>query len=262
MARGLVGGYDLDGPRVRLGLVWFVALLGAIALSTVDVGGVSLGPWPLAVVLALVAGAAGSQTAAAWMRVGARPCQPVAGLGALVLPLAAAVGTGSLGLATIAMAAFAVLGAALDRSRDRSVLADAGLTLRCGLVAGLAAGGVVLISQLEIGAAVALVLLVCAYDLGDFLIGTGASTPVEGPISGMVAAGVVSFALGVFAVPPFELASALIFGGLATVLFPLGQLTATELLPATDARAPALRRIDSLLLVSPVWTAALWRYLS
>ena len=49
LADGLVGGYDIDGPRIRLGLLWFVVLLVAIAL----------GPWPLAVVMAVVAGAAG-----------------------------------------------------------------------------------------------------------------------------------------------------------------------------------------------------------
>ncbi len=109
--------------------------------------------------------------------------------------------------------------------------ADAGLTLRCGYPVGLAAGSLVVIRHLEIGAAVSLVLLVCAYDLGDFVVGTEAGSPVEGPIAGIVAAMVIAFALGVFAVPPFALASALVFGGLAAALFPLGQLTATELLP-------------------------------
>jgi len=253
LADGLVGGYDTDGPRIRLGLLWFVVLLVAIAL----------GPWPLAVVLALVAGAAASQTAAAWRRVGLPANAPVAGLAALGMPLAAALGTGSLGLASVVVAALALLTAVASgrNRRRRRVWAMAGLTLRCGFPVGLAAASLVVIRHQEIGAAVSLVLLVSAYDLGDFLVGTDAANPIEGPVAGIVAALVVAFTLGVFAVPPFVLSSALIFGGLAAVLFPLGQLVATELLPAAAARAQALRRLDSLLLVAPIWMAALWRFL-
>jgi molybdopterin converting factor small subunit len=251
LGEGLVGGYDVAGPRVRLGLLWVVALLGSIALGT----------WELAVVVALVAGAAGAQTAAAWRRVGGRACRPVAGLSGLVLPLAAALGTASLGVAAVVAAVAAVVAAQLDRRRVRSIWADGGLTVRCGYPVGLAAASLVVIRHLEIGAAVSLVLLVCAYDVGDFLVGTGANTPFEGPVSGILAAMVVAFALGVFTVPPFAMASALVFGGLAAALFPLGQLAATEMLPAADARAPALRRLDSLLLAGPLWLGALWRYL-
>ena len=121
---------------------------------------------------------------------------------------------------------------------------------------GLAAASLVVIRHLEIGAAVSLVLLVCAYDLGDFLVGTDAGTPVEGPVAGIVAALVVAFALGVFAVPPFVVSSALVFGGLAAALFPLGQLAATELLPGR--RRPGPRPCGGStrsLLVGPVWMA-------
>jgi molybdopterin converting factor small subunit len=247
---GLVGGYDTDGPRVRLGVLWAVVLLVALFV----------GSWPFAVVLALVAGAAGSQTAAAWRRVGDRANPVVAGLTGLALPLAAALGTASLGLAAIVVALVAVLCAVVDRGRRRTIWADGGLTLRCGYPVGLAAGALVVIRHIEIGAAVSLVLLVFAYDLGDFVVGTEAGSPVEGPIAGIVAALVIAFTLGVFAVPPFGLSSALVFGGLAAALFPLGQLTATEMLPAADARAPALRRLDSLILVAPLWMALLWRF--
>ncbi len=101
----------------------------------------------------------------------------------------------------------------------------------------------------------------CAYDVGDFLVGTGANTPIEGPIAGIVAVLVVTFAIGVFAFPPFDMASAWVFGGMAAALCPLGQVVATAILPSADARAPALRRVDSLLLVGPLWTWALWGFL-
>ncbi len=218
-------------------------------------------PWPFAVVLAVVAGAAGAQTAAAWRRVGGRANRAVAGLTALLMPLAAAMGTATLGLVAMVAAWVALAAAALDGHRRRTIWADAGLTLRSGYPVGLAAGSMLVIRHLEIGAAVSLVLLMFAYDLGDFIVGTEASSPVEGPIAGMVAAMVIAFALGVFTVPPFSLGSALVFGGLAAALFPLGQLTATELLPAADARAPSLRRVDTLVLAAPVWMVLLWRFI-
>jgi len=152
----------------------------------------------------LVAGAAASQSAAAWRRAGRRPHQIVAGLTGLLMPLAAAVGTASLGAVAVLAVGAALAGAATDRRRHSSVLADAGLTLRCGFVVGLACSSLVIIHRLEIGAAICLVLLMCAYDVGDFLVGTGASTPAEGPIAGIAAVLVVTFAIGVFAFPPFD----------------------------------------------------------
>ncbi|MGZ4682165.1 MAG: hypothetical protein ACXWCM_04240 [Acidimicrobiales bacterium] len=252
LASGLVGGYDVEGPRVRLGLLWLVSLIGAIVL----------GGWALGLLMGLVAGAAGSQSAAAWRRAGRRPHQIVAGLTGLVMPLAAALGTGALGLVAVLAALAALAGAASDRRRHATVLADAGLTLRCGFVVGLAGASLVVIHRLEIGAAVCLVLLMCAYDVGDFLVGTGASTPAEGPIAGIAAVLVVTFAIGVFAFPPFDWASAWVFGGMAAAMCPLGQVLATAMLPTAESRAPSLRRVDSLLLVGPLWAWALWGYLA
>jgi hypothetical protein len=251
LATSLVGGYDLNGPRVRLGLLWFVVLLVSVAMGDGAVG----------LVMALVCGAAASQSAASWRRVGRRPNQIVAGLAGLALPLAAAIGTGALGLVAIVVAGASVAMAATDRRRRSPIFADAGLTLRCGYVVGVAGASFVVIHRLESWAAVALVLLLCAYDVGDFLVGTGASTPVEGPIAGIAAVVVVTFAIGVFAFPPFDMASAWVFGGMAAALCPLGQVLATALLPVPDARAPALRRVDSLLIVGPLWACALWSYL-
>ena len=251
LTSSLVGGYDLDGPRVRLGLLWFVVMLAAVIV----------GAWAVGVVLALVCGAAASQTAAAWRHAGRRPHQVVAGLSGLALPLAAVIGTGMLGLVCLVAAVAAVVVAATDGRRRYPVVADAGLTLQCGFVIGLAGASFVVIRHLEIGAAISLLLLLCAYDVGDFLVGTGASTSVEGPIAGIVAVVVVTFSIGVFAFPPFDMGSAWAFGGMAAALCPLGQVAATAMLPAPDARVPALRRVDSLLLVAPLWAVGLWSYL-
>jgi hypothetical protein len=250
LASSLVGGYDLEGPRVRLGLLWFAVMLAAVFL----------GAWAIGLVLALVCGAAASQSAAAWRHAGRRPHQIVAGLPGLGLPVAAVIGTGMLGLAALVAAGAALVAATTDPRRRYPVVADAGLTLQCGFAVGLAGASFVVIRNLEIGAAVSLLLLLCAADVGDFLVGTGANTSIEGPIAGIVAVVVVTFAIGVFAFPPFDMGSAWVFGGMAAALGPLGQVAATALLPAPDARAPALRRIDSLLLVGPLWACGLWSY--
>ena len=159
----------------------------------------------------------------------------------------------------VVVAALAFAGT--DPRRRLPLLADAGLTVQCAVPVGLAGASLVVIRHLEIGAAISLVLLVCAYDVGDFLVGTGANSSLEGPVAGIVAVLVVTFAIGVFAIPPFEMASAWVFGGMAAALCPLGQVVATAILPSPDARVPALRRVDSLLLVGPLWTWALWGFL-
>jgi hypothetical protein len=50
------------------------------------------------------------------------------------------------------------------------------------------------------------------------------------------------------------------FGALAAGLCPIGQLLGSAILPRSDARASALRRIDSLLVLGPAWVVAIWFY--
>ena len=133
------------------------------------------------------------------------------------------------------------------------LLEAAGATLQCALPPGFAAAGVVLTLRLEIGAAVTLVLLVAAYEVGDYLVGSGAASSLEGPIAGIVAIAAMCFILAVLRVPPFDGGAVFVFGGFAALGCPLGQVTASALLPRVDARAPALRRLDSLLLLGPAW---------
>jgi hypothetical protein len=247
----VVSGYDLDGPRVRMGLLWFAVALGA---ALVGVGAV-------AVLFGVVAGAAALQTAAAWRKAGRRPSRLVAGVGALVLPLAAAFGIALTGLLTLAMAVGAVVAAYLDPRRRDPLVVPAGCTLRSGFFAGLAAASVVFVARTDSAALVTLLVLVSAYEVGDYLVGTGAATPIEGPVAGIAAVLVLTFAVAVFEFAPFETGSAWVFGGLAAVLAPLGRFAAPVLAPSPDARVPALRRLDSYLLVGPVWAWMLWGYL-
>ena len=241
--RRLAVHYDINGPRVRLGILWFLVTVVALVI----------GVGALAAVYGVTAGAAGLQTARAWRREKKRPHRLTAGLGALGLTAAAAVDTALLGLALLVFAAAAVAVAVLRRRRRSVPLEDAGWTLQCGLIVGMAAASVVLSYRFELGAAISLIVLVAAYETGDYLIGSGAGNSFEGPVGGLAAVLVVTFTIALLRVPPFEAGDAWVFGGLTAVLAPLGQLTASAILPSYNAAAPALRRLDSLLLLAPLW---------
>jgi hypothetical protein len=106
---------------------------------------------------------------------------------------------------------------------------------------------------------VGLVVIVAAYEVGDFLVGSGASNPYEGPVAGATAIVVVTFAITALGLKPFVFPGSFALAALAAVLCPAGQLTASLILPKVDAPASALRRIDSILLLAPVWAVAVSR---
>lgn len=246
-----VAGYMTEGPRVRMGIVWFIAAVVSAAIGVVAV----------AVLFGLVASVAAIQTAASWRRAGYDVNPFIAGLGALIIPLAASVGIGMAGLAALVVVAIAFVSAFVGSSRRSSVLESAGLLVRSAFFVGLAAASAVLIARTDAGALVALLVLVSGYEIGDYLVGTGAGNPIEGPVAGIAAVLVLTFSISVFEFSPFETGSAWVFGGLAVALAPLGPFVASALVPAADAPVPALRRLDSWLLVSPVWAWMLWGYL-
>ena len=125
--------------------------------------------------------------------------------------------------------------------------------------AGVAAGSIVAVERLEFGGFITLVLLVSAYEVGDFLIGTGSSNAVEGPVAGIVALVVVAAAIYVLLPAPFDTNSFPLFAILAAVCAPLGQIIASAVLPRGVVWAPALRRLDSYLLLAPLWLLLLPR---
>jgi hypothetical protein len=246
----IVSGYDLDGPRVRMGIGWFVLAIAAAWAGMVAV----------AVLFGLVAGVAALQTSAAWRRAGVRNDQLLAGIGALVVTLVAMFGIAITGLGLVVFVVAALVVAAARPGRSPAWL-RATITVRSGYFVALAASSAVLIDRTDGAALITLIVLVSGYEVGDFLVGTGASNPVEGPVAGIAAVIVLTFAVSVFEFPPFEAGSAWVFGGLVAVLAPLGRFAAPILLPGPDARVPALRRLDSYLLVTPVWAWMLWSYL-
>ena len=236
--------YDINGPRVRLGILWFGLNIGALVV----------GVGALAALYGVTAGVAALQTARAWRNDrNKRPHRLVAGCGALLLVLAATFDTALVGLALLGLAGAAVVVARLRRRRRSHPDEDAGFTLQASMFVGMAAASVVLSYRFEVGAAVSLIVLVAAYETGDYLIGSGAGNPYEGPLGGLAAILVVTFTIALLRVPPFEAGDAWVFGGLTAVLAPLGQLAGSLVLPSNRADAPALRRLDSLLLLAPLW---------
>ncbi len=111
----------------------------------------------------------------------------------------------------------------------------------------------VLLARLDQGSAIALLLLVSAYETGDYIVGSGANNPYEGPAAGLSAIVVVTFIVSTLPISTLSFGEAWLFGGIVAVLAPMGQLFASALLPAAGAPASSLRRLDSLLLAAPVW---------
>ncbi|MGE3619067.1 MAG: hypothetical protein AB7L84_01280 [Acidimicrobiia bacterium] len=235
--------YDVDGPRVRLGVGWFVLALGAVLVAPVTTAAVYGG----------AAGLGAGQAAKAWRRVGGRASVPLAAAAAGAASLGALLGEGGLGLGILVGVALALIGAAGERGPRAALLGHAGLTVQCGLVLGLVAGSMVLVRREDVGAALALLLLASAYEVGDYLVGSGSSNAFEGPIAGIAAGVVVGFVVSAFPVTSLEVGEAAVLSAVAVLGAPVGQLVASAVLPDARASAPGLRRLDSLILAAPVW---------
>lgn len=244
-----------DGPHVALGVLWGIALGGSLWL----------GPLATAVLFALAAAAAALQAAGAlrraarqrWRRLGrasaGRPVPLVAGVAAALLPLAAVV-SGALAGALVLTAVVASVGVAAIRSArvDALALVDGGETIRAWLAIGLAAAAPVVLVRTELVIAIVVLALACTFDVGDYLVGSAASNGVEGPLAGMVGVAVVTFGLAVAQPGTLTVDEIWLLGVLAAVGCPLGQVLGSAILPRADAFAPALRRLDTLLLVGPL----------
>jgi hypothetical protein len=83
---------------------------------------------------------------------------------------------------------------------------------------------------------------------------------VEGPVAGILLVLVMTGALSVDVIqpPPFEGGTIWLFGIIAAILCPVGQIAASAILPRAGAPARALRRLDSYLVAAPVWLVLMW----
>lgn len=239
--------YDIEGPRVRLGLAWFLGAMVAIALG---LGGVVL-------YFGVAFAAAAAHTLRTW-RARGRDVDPRVALGCTALVLvSAAFGPQVMGLGVLAATGLAV--ALASYTSGAPTMAAAGTILQSSLPAAVAGGCLVLLADREIWAVIALVLLASAYESGDFLIGSGSANAVEGPVAGAAAVLVTAMVVAAAGVPPFSVAEALAFGIAVAPLAFLGQILGSAMLPHSRAFAPALRRVDSLLLAAPAWYVGVTR---
>jgi hypothetical protein len=237
--------YDVDGPRVRLGLAWFAGVLAATAA----------GPLAVAAVFAVAAGFAARQMVRAW---GSVPWQSDVAAGLAAVPvLAALLGTPALVVAVVLALAVAIGaacvpdGARMPGSGGR--LAAAGI-LGLSVVPALTGGTVVLARSESVVVAAVLLLVASAYEMGDYIVGSGSTNPIEGPLAGVTTATLVALPLALVLVEPYNA------GGLPLLAFtamvcPLGQVVASAMLPGAGAHAPALRRIDTLIVLAPLFAA-------
>jgi hypothetical protein len=135
------------------------------------------------------------------------------------------------------------------------------LLRRILIVALPAAAGAGFVLTRHQGLDEALVLggMMVVYDSAAYLIGTGANHRWEGPATGIVSVGILSVLVAAILAPPFTGSSPWVFAGLAAVLLPLGPIICRQLVgPArSPARVPALRRLDSLVLLAPAWPVAI-----
>ena len=257
---------DINGPRVRLGVLWFLVAMAAT----------TAGRWWSGVLWAVVAAAAGRETVLAWADpdgdgaplpaddagtgAGARPVVSTASLGWIVaglaasVPLAAAAGTGIAGLVLVVVSLGSLaLGAVWSRSGAPAMAAVVGTVLPA-----VAAGAVVLVVASQLWAGLFLIMAVSLYDAGNFVMGAESSSRIEGPISGIVGVMAVTFTMATFQAPPFDTVTAWIAGAVVAVACPVGQWVTSAFLPRPDVPARAVRRLDAYVLAAPLFLAGVW----
>jgi hypothetical protein len=240
-------------PRGRLGAAWTVTAFAAAFLGA---------PW-LAGWLGLSAVAAAAQT----MRRddgSTRQTDAVAAIG-----LAAAIVTGSVFgpwvLVVTATALAIAVGAqrALTVSRTGRHSAPRQIDLArpvvVGTFCGLAAAGPVIARVSGLPEAFAVLGLVAAYDVGSFVVGTGAVNEWEGPAAGVASVAAATLAVAALCVPPFRLAGVAVLGLIVATAGPAGVHVARRLLgrpkgavTETPSRVSMLYRISTLLVAGPL----------
>ncbi len=228
-------------PHGRLGVAWAIVTAGVLFA----------GPGWLSVWMAVIAFVAASQAASVWRKRGERPLPAFAAAAAAALPLAAATGLDHMNMVVVGAIMLTMVArvAAPTKAPGR----DVAITLVIGLSVGMAAAAPVLLRSINIPAALYLLACAALYDAGAYLVGTGASSAWEGPAAGVVAILPLTMAAAVVLVPPFHGGSPLLLGALAAVLAPFGPVAGSALLGDRTAYAPALRRLDSLLVMGPIW---------
>lgn len=246
--------YDTQGPRIRIGVLWAASVALALAFRP-------LRPYGLATLYAVVAGVAAMQVVDAWHEVRGGADRWVAALGASALPVLATLGVRPLGAGLLSLVLAAVVVATQRSERQMSLVAAAGHTVLAAGLCGGSTAALVLLADYEIGAVIILIVFLMVYDASDYVVGSGSNNGFEGPVAGGLFIVAVGAVFAVTDAPPFRGVDIWSFATLAVLACPAGQILASAMLPNAAARAPALRRLDSLLLVAPAWAGLVGLYL-
>jgi hypothetical protein len=255
--------YRTEGPKLSLGILWFSSVLGAAWIA----GVLTIVPVSVAVTIG------GFQVGHTWVtdpasgpmahRVGRMVSVSLFRFLAAVLALLTALGgwggAFGLGMATIVVTLLALLcgawfggGVGLDRAIEVG-----SLLVRSAVPVGIAGGALVAVAVAQPRAFVVMFVLISAYETADFLVGTGSSNAVEGPVAGLVAVAVAAFALRLIPPEPLTQDSLTAFAALTGLCCVVGQLLGSAVLPRGGAYAPGLRRLDSALVTAPLWLVLL-----
>jgi hypothetical protein len=233
-----------------LGLVWAFGSVVAVLLA----------PTVLALWMAPVAAAAAAQLARTWRRApgGRHPVPEASFVAAGLVVLASALGVTAFVVAALVAAVGAAAwatNAATRRAGDAASGVDVVLTVLCAAVPAMAAAGPILLRGNGLVAALVVVTYALVYDAASWVIGSGSRHRWIGPLAGIACIGSITLGVGsIF--PQFKGDSAAELGILAAVLAPAGTVVASLVLGDRRARVPALRRLDSLVLLGSVWALA------
>ncbi len=243
--------YFTDGPKVTFGVVWFVLVMGG-ALLGFNYDNSAVSAVAVAVVTSVAALLAGLQIGFSWF-----PKNPATrtwtAIAAFLIGVAGFFGPWGVVIGLLLGLLVLTTYLVLYRGHRRSSAQLFDVLVRAAVPVGLASASLGAMAYRNLPVLIALILLVSAYEVGDFLVGSGAFNPVEGPMAGLISAGVVAFFLFLIQPDPFSAETILMFLAVAAVCCVAGQYLASALLPRGNAWAPALRRLDSYLLVAPIW---------
>lgn len=245
--------HNTQGPKVRLGVVWAFALFLSLVIS-------SFRPYALAFAMAALAALAAGEVVDARRDDQDGPDRWVAEAGASLLPLLATIGVAAVGGGFLVLVVVGAVAPFVVSQHGRAPFSRAGLAVGAAAVCGGVGASVVQVAHLEIGAIVIFLAFVLVWDASDFVVGSGARRPWEGPVAGAAALIPLAIIFSVLRVPPFDGGDLWAFALLTVLACPAGQFAASALLPSAATRAPALRRLDSMIVAAPAWAGLVGLY--
>ena len=247
-ARDLLARPRSTGPRVTLGLGWFLLASASV-----------FNRWSVLALWGLASAVAAVQVGRTWReqpRAASMPAwAPVLGaVGAAGCVGAAGVGTALGGVSLIVLPVLLMIIVTVAGNKPAAASGAAiGLVL-----AAVPAMAVVLLAREGWEPALFLVVAVSFYDAGYHIAAAESSSRLEGPVTGAIGLLAVTFTASAFEVTPFDRVTAWMAGGVLLLACPLGQMLVSAELPTPESSVPAMRRLDSYLVAAPLMLAAVW----